>query len=99
MTRMLRASARAVLGIVAGLIAVAVLCSSAGANETVLVCDVYGDHVAPLPAGVLGIGATVNCPGNPQGLPPSGGMELYTVGQRSVKQGSDVAFRVDAPAG
>ncbi|MGZ4229698.1 MAG: hypothetical protein ACXVTC_26175 [Solirubrobacteraceae bacterium] len=71
----------------------------ASANETVLVCDVYGNHVAPLPAGVLGIGATSQCPGNPQGAPPSGGMEIYTVPNRTVKQGSDVAYRINAPAG
>jgi hypothetical protein len=73
--------------------------ATASANETVLVCDVYGNHVAPLPAGVLGIGATSACPGNPQSNPPSGGMEIYTVPNRTVKQGADVAFRVDAPPG
>ncbi|MGZ4304231.1 MAG: hypothetical protein ACXVEW_02915 [Solirubrobacteraceae bacterium] len=69
------------------------------ANETVLVCDVYGNHVASLPSGVLGIGATSACPGNDQGSPPSGGMEIYTVPNRTVKQGSAVAWRVNAPAG
>ena len=39
------------------------------------------------------------CPGNPQGSPPSGGMEIYTVPNRTVQQGADVAYRVDAPAG
>jgi hypothetical protein len=71
----------------------------ARANETVLVCDVYGNNVAPLPAGVLGIGATDHCPGNPQGVPPSGGMEIYTVQNRTVKQGAQVAYQVNAPPG
>ena len=75
------------------------LAPNAFANETVLVCDVYGNHVAPLPSGVLGIGATSICPGNDQGSPPGGGMEIYTVSGRTVHQGADVAYRVDAPAG
>src|ERR1700748_3372282 len=96
---MLRGAAKALCSIASGLMLAAAFAPAASANETVLVCDVYGDHVAPLPAGVYGIGAGINCPGNPAALPPSGGMEIYTVQNRTVKQGSDVAFRVDAPPG
>jgi len=96
---MLRGAANAICSIAAGLILTAAVAPVASANETVLVCDLYGDHVAPLPAGVYGIGAAISCPGNPAALPPSGGMEIYTVQNRTVKQGSDVAFRVNAPSG
>ena len=77
----------------------ALLPPAASGSETVIVCDVYGNHAAPMPSGVLGIGATNACPGDPADIPPSGGMEIYTVANRTIKQGSDVAWTVNAPFG
>jgi hypothetical protein len=78
-------SARTLIAI-ACLATMGALAPNAFANETVLVCDVYGNHVAPLPSGVLGIGATSICPGNAQSSPPGGGMEIYTVSGRTVSK-------------
>ncbi len=64
-----------------------------------LVCDVYGNHVVPLPAGVLGIGATSVCPGDALGNPLRRNVASTQCRARTVKQGADVAFRVNAPAG
>ena len=77
-----------VLGVIAASLAWAPL---ARGNETVLVCDVYGNHVVPLPSGVLGIGAGSVCPGDALSKPP-GGMSIYTVSGRTVRQGADVAY-------
>src|SRR6185437_3798681 len=74
----------------------AIFASAARANETVLICDVYGDNAAPLPAGVYGIGASIACPGNPSGSPP-GGMAIWTVRNRTVHQGAAVQWTVNAP--
>ncbi len=63
-----------------------------------MVCDVYGDDVAPLPIGVYGVGASINCPGNGQSYPP-GGMGIWTVANRAVEQGSAVHWNVTAPWG
>jgi hypothetical protein len=78
--------------------------SLARANETVIVCDVYGDQVAPAPAGIYGIGATATCPGddNPGSYSlnnPPGGMALWTGANNTVPEGASVHWGVTAPAG
>lgn len=75
--------------------------AAARANETVLVCDVYGDSVAPQPPGAAGIGARAACPGDPtaaKGWPP-GGMALWTASGGSVPRGTAAHWNVTAPAG
>jgi hypothetical protein len=74
------------------------------ANETVMVCDVYGDQVAPQPSGLYGIGTNMQCPGNdaPQSYTlsdPPGGMSIWTGGDNTIKQGTAVHWTVSAPAG
>src|ERR1039458_516165 len=81
-----------------------VLAGTALANETVFVCDVYGDQVAPDPGGVYGIGATATCPGNdnPQSYSlsnPPGGMAIWTGASNTISQGTAVHWTVAAPAG
>src|SRR2546421_10245986 len=78
--------------------------ATARANETVMVCDVYGDQVAPSPGGVYGIGASTTCPGSADpvsysaGKPP-GGMALWTAASNTVPQGTAVHWSVHAPVG
>jgi hypothetical protein len=70
------------------------------ANETVMVCDVYGNHAEIPPPSVSGIATTVTCPGNPQASPPStGGMAISTVANKTVPQGTAVHWTVQAPSG
>lgn len=76
----------------------------ASADETVMVCDVYGNHVAPRPAGVRGIATSVRCPGNtpPNGYAhgrPPGGLAIWTLPHKVVKRGRGVKWTVTAPAG
>lgn len=94
---------RAALGVVLwfGLMALA---PSAGANETVLICDVYGDQVAQQPAGVYGIGASTTCPGNDNPgsyslSNPPGGMAIWTGANNTIPQGTAVHWTVTAPSG
>jgi hypothetical protein len=97
-------------GILATTLVAAMFCSgaaitpSAKANETVLVCDVYGDQVAPNPGGLYGIGASTSCPGNddPQSYTlsdPPGGMAIWTGGDNTIPQGTAVHWTVTAPTG
>ena len=67
----------------------------ASADETVLVCDVYGNHVAPRPSGVPGIATSARCPGNAAPpkytrLHPPGGLAIWTLGNRTVPRGRGV---------
>jgi hypothetical protein len=69
-----------------------------------MVCDVYGDVIAPQPSGVYGIGASTACPGNddPQSYTPSnppGGMAIWTDPSSSIPRGTAVHWTVTAPAG
>jgi hypothetical protein len=76
----------------------------AAADETVMVCDVYGNHVAPRPAGVRGIGTSGRCPGNAARagytrVHPPGGMAIWTLGNKVVRRGHGVNWTVNLPAG
>lgn len=72
----------------------------AHAAETVMVCDVYGDQVAPQPAGAAGIGATTKCPGDDSGTTyPPGGMAIWTRAGAATSQGTSVHWSVNAPSG
>lgn len=76
----------------------------AHANEWVMVCDVYGDQVAPQPASAYGIGASTVCPGqdDPQSYTPAnppGGMALWTDANNTISQGTAVHWTVTAPGG
>ena len=73
-------------------------------NETVLVCDVNGNHVAPTPPGVYGIGASTACPGDDAPLTyttstPPGGMAIWTGANNTISQGTSVHWTVQAPTG
>ena len=86
------------LGLVGLLIGFAA--SGASANETVMVCDVYGDQVTPQAAGLYGIGTTLACPGNAEAPPPgTGGMAIWTGNNNTILQGTAVHWTVNAPAG
>jgi hypothetical protein len=68
-----------------------------------MVCDIYGDQVAPIPAGVYGIAATAGCPGDQHPTyytlsNPPGGMAIWT-GGAYVNQGTAVHWTVSAPPG
>jgi hypothetical protein len=80
------------------------LAASASANETVMVCDIYGDQVAPSPGGLHGIGATATCPGNDDPFSytlsnPPGGMAIWTGAHNTIPQGTAVHWTVNAPPG
>jgi hypothetical protein len=82
----------------------AALASAANATETVLVCDVYGDSVAPQPTGVYGIATSTICPGNDApgsytNSNPPGGMAIWTGANNTISQGTAVHWTVTAPAG
>jgi hypothetical protein len=77
---------------------------TARANETVMVCDVYGDQVAPSPGGLYGIGATPTCPGNDDPYAytssnPPGGMAIWTGANNTIGQGTAVHWTITAPPG
>lgn len=85
-------------------VSAAVVAVPARASETVLVCDVYGDQVAPQPAGLYGIGTSATCPGNddPQTYTltsPPGGMAIWTGANNTISQGTAVHWTVSAPSG
>jgi hypothetical protein len=89
--------------VVAGLLALA-LPPVASADETVLVCDIYGNHVAFHPRDTRGIHATSICPGNPararySAAHPPGGMAIWTVAHRAVRRGQGVHWTITAPQG
>lgn len=69
-----------------------------------MVCDVYGDQVAPQALGVYGIGTSTQCPGNYDpgsytASDPPGGMAIWTGSSNTVQQGTAVHWSVAAPAG
>ncbi len=81
-----------------------VMPAAASADETVMVCDIHGDHVAPRPSGITGISTSSKCPGNaaPAGYSrahPPGGMAIWTVNNKVVDNRRQVAWVIDAPAG
>jgi hypothetical protein len=66
----------------------------------VLVCDVYGNQVAPNPGGLYGIGTNNICPGSAQTPDPNtGGMAIWTGANNTIPQGTAVHWTVSAPAG
>ncbi len=91
------------LGLIASVLCLA-LPALARADETVMVCDIYGNHVAARPATVPGIETSDRCPGNSpprrytQAHPP-GGMAIWTVAGKTAKRGSLVRWSLRAPAG
>jgi hypothetical protein len=90
--------------LVTSVCAVAGFSPSARANETVLVCDVYGDHVVPSPSGTYGIGASTTCPGTADPFSytassPPGGMAIWTGANNTIPQGTSVHWTVQAPPG
>jgi hypothetical protein len=73
---------------------------AARGNETVMVCDIYGDHLGSQAPGLYGIGTSQECPGNPETGPPNtGGMAIWTGGDNTIQQGTAVHWTVTAPAG
>ena len=79
----------------------ALLASTARANEWVMVCDVWGDQVVTVPAPINGIGAGASCPGDDSsygnGFPP-GGMAIWSTSSFAT-QGQSVHWQVNAPQG
>ncbi|MFL5822055.1 MAG: hypothetical protein ACJ764_01280, partial [Solirubrobacteraceae bacterium] len=77
---------------------------AASADETVMVCDIYGNHVAPQPRDTHGIHTTSRCPGNParahySPARPPGGMAIWTLRHQTVKRGRGVHWTLTAPPG
>jgi hypothetical protein len=69
-----------------------------------MVCDVYGDQVAPQPGGLYGIGDSTICPGNYNpgsysNTNPPGGMAIWTGSNNTIPQGTAVHWTVNAPPG
>jgi hypothetical protein len=94
---------RVPLGLVVILLSLA-LPTIARADETVMVCDIYGNHVAARPAAVPGIRTSERCPGNAAPASytrsrPPGGMAIWTVAGTTVKGGQQVGWRLRPPAG
>jgi hypothetical protein len=90
--------------LVAVLLTLALLPHAAVADETVMVCDIYGNHVAPAPAGVYGIGTSSRCPGNAAPAnynrkSPPGGLAIWTLRHKAAHRGGKVAWRITAPGG
>jgi len=87
----------------AGLIAIGLVAPGiASADETVMVCDIYGDHVAPRPSGVHGIETSVKCPGNAETANytrshPPGGMAIWST--RATRRGEHARWVVRSPTG
>jgi hypothetical protein len=78
--------------------------AAARANETVFVCDIYGDSVAAVPSQAFGVGATSNCPGDAartsySPATPPGGLALWTYPNHTVPDGTAVNWAIHAPAG
>src|SRR5436309_14127130 len=91
---------RATGSVIAAFVVTALLATTAAANETVMVCDVYGDQVTPQASGLYGIGTTEKCPGNPENAPPNtGGMAIWTGAYNTIPQGTAVHWSVSAPPG
>lgn len=87
-----------ILAVVAGCIGV--VTPVASANETVSVCDVYGDHVGGRAGGVFGISTNLACPGDVSGNTwPPGGMAIYTNSNNTIPRGTAVHWTISAPAG
>lgn len=77
---------------------------TAMANETVMVCDVYGAQVAAAPEGVSGIRTSTTCPGNADPYSytasnPPGGMAIWTQANHTASHGSSVHWTIHAPTG
>jgi hypothetical protein len=95
---------RHVLVVVCLLAACGALPAVASADETVLVCDVYGDHVAPQPPTVNGFVTSIRCPGNTpsgglSGARPLGGMAIRTLSGKTVQQKHGLSWTINTPAG
>jgi hypothetical protein len=83
---------------------IALLPAVGKANETVFVCDIYGDAVASAPSPAGGISATVNCPGDPARSSytpsnPPGGLAIWTYPNHTVSNGAAVNWAIHAPTG
>jgi hypothetical protein len=90
--------------ILAALVALAALPTIASADETVLVCDIYGNHVAPAPPWIYGIRAGSRCPGNagardPGGDRAPGGLAIWTLAHTAVRGGAKLQWTLRAPRG
>src|SRR5438309_2321948 len=73
---------------------------AARANEVVMVCDTYGNHVAASGAGTAGIRAGTRCPGEPLRPPPStGGMAIWPVPRKTVMKGKEARWILMPPSG
>jgi hypothetical protein len=76
----------------------------ARADETVMVCDIYGNHLAARPASVYGIRTSDQCPGNPAPAKytrshPPGGLAIWTVPRWAAHNGERVQWTLRPPAG
>jgi hypothetical protein len=76
----------------------------ASADETVMVCDIYGDHIAAPPAQAYGIRATERCPGDASRTRysrthPPGGLAIWTVPGRAPRTGEVVRWVLRPPSG
>ncbi len=85
-------------------IAVLALPTVARADETVMVCDIYGNHVAPRPPSVSGIRVSDRCPGNAAPRPirardRQAGWRSGRSRGATVRRGRQVRWRLLGPAG
>lgn len=76
----------------------------ASADETVMVCDIHGDHISPRPSGASGIATSARCPGNPAPTTydrthPPGGMAIWTLNRKVAHKNGHVEWLISAPVG
>lgn len=91
------------LGLLATLLVLA-LPAVAQADETVMVCDIYGNHVATRSPVAAGIRTNDRCPGNAAPASytrarPPGGMAIWTVARATARRGELVRWSLRAPTG
>lgn len=82
----------------------AALPRAAHAEETVMVCDIYGNHVVTRPPDVFGIRTSDRCPGNAAPAKysrahPPGGLAIWTVRGRKIRSGEVVRWTIRPPNG
>jgi|GEM_PF-1918974 len=87
-------------GMVCAGICFASIASAAAADETVMACDIYGNHLSSIPSAPSGFRVASRCPGEPASRPPAtGGMAIWPVPNKTVRRGASVRWVVRAPAG
>lgn len=91
------------LGLLAAVLLLAIP-AVAQADETVMVCDIYGNHVATRSPAAPGIRTSDRCPGNAAPASytrsrPPGGMATWTLARATAKRDAVVRWSLRAPAG